>query len=725
MNEAAHRIVPSSCWECSAYCGSLLTVSEDRVIKIAPNPASPVSKGGFCVKGIRALPEMTYQDTRLRYPLRRVGPRGSGQWEQVSWESALDEMAARFAQVRREYGPKSLVGAVSGAAFSRGPVMALLMRSLGSPNWMINQDLCGGCRGVSDKITGTAISGGEDVLNANSLLIVGRNPAEADPPQWLEMKRAKGRGCRIVVIDPFRTQAAEIADVWLRPEPGTDAAIALAFIRHLIVNNLHDRDFVAKYCHGFEELAERAKRYTFEEAAALSGVPAGDIAQAAAIYAEGPSCFVSGHGIDAASNGVQTFRAFHALVAISGNLDRVGGNRRAKRPAGFRTWMDLIHDKRFRLPEEIERQTIGAERFPLWAGPLGWQTACHNSSVLDAMLTGEPYPVRALYASGVNITVMYPDTRRTLQALNSLDFFVVAAHTMTPTAAVADLVLPKTTGLEEEEVALAPKGNCITYTAAAVPPQGEARCDLTIAVGLLDRMRALGAIEAELLPWRNREEFNRFLIGDSGVSLEVLRRDGFALFPYKMGDFENQKFNTPTGKVELYSTLLERVGQDPLPDYVAPLDRQPAEGAREAYPLRLQTGLREKTYHHSRFREQAWAKKVSPDPEVHVHPETAAAHGLSDGDWVKIETSGGNGAVRLKAHVTDRTKPGILTTGVGWWRPDAPGPEFGVLDVNVNAALSYTGRADPVSGSVDTGSIPCRMTLAWTANSSHETAAAE
>jgi len=716
MNELAHKIVPSTCWECSAYCGSLVSVSEaGRVIKVAPNPASPVSHGAFCVKGIRALPELTYQDSRLTHPLRRVGPRGSGQWERVSWDTALEEMAEGFARARRRYGAKSLVGAVSGAAFSRGPIMALLMRSLGSPNWMINQDLCGGCRGVSDKVTGLAIQGGEDVPNARCVLIVGRNPAAADPPQWIEVKKAQARGAKIVVIDPFRTQAAEIADLWLRPEPGTDGAIAMAMIRHLITEGFYDRAFVEAYTHGFDGLAARAERYTPEEAAAISGVPAADIRRAAELYAAGPSTFVSGHGIDAASNGVQTFRAFHALVAISGNLDRPGGNRRAKRPAGFRTWMDLIHDKRFRLPEEVERQTIGAEQYPLWAGPLGWQTACHNSSVLHAMLTGEPYPVRALYASGVNIAVMYPDTRRTLEALASLDHFVVAAHTMTPTAAMADLVLPKTTGLEEEEVTLTAKGPCITYTAAVAPPQGQARCDLTIAVGFLDRMRALGEVEAELLPWRDREEFNRFLIGDSSISLEELRRVGFVNFDYRMGDFENQVFATPTGKVELHSTLLERFGQDPLPDYMPPLDRVVAPD--EGFPLRLQTGIREKTYHHSRFREQAWARRVSPDPKVHVHPETAARYGVAEADWVHVETVAGRGPVRLRVQISDRTRPGVLTTGVGWWLPEAAGPEFGVLDVNVNAALSYTGPADPVSGSVDTGSIPCRMMPAWAVNS--------
>ena len=204
-------------------------------------------------------------------------------------------------------------------------------------------------------------------------------------------------------------------------------------------------------------------------------MPAEQIVAAARMYADGPSTFVSGHGIDAFSAGVQTFRAYHCLVAISGNVDRPGGNLRMRTPHGMRNYIDLLHMPEFRLDADIEKRTIGADRFPLWAGPKGWQTACHNPSVIEAMLTGRPYPVRALYASGVNILVTYPDTRRTIEALRSLDFVAVAAHAMTPTAEHADIVLPKTTTLEEEEVSFMPSGPTVLFTRAVVPPQGEAR----------------------------------------------------------------------------------------------------------------------------------------------------------------------------------------------------------------------------------------------------------
>jgi anaerobic selenocysteine-containing dehydrogenase len=686
------NVVPSTCWECSTCCGALLTIDEGRVTDVAPNPQHPASRGAFCIKGIRGMPGLAYGEERLLYPMRRAGERGSGKWTRISWDEALDEMAERLDAVRKKYSPLALAGATSGAFFPRSIALALLMRSLGSPNWMINQDLCGGCRGVSDMVTGLGIQSGEDVDHARTLLLVGANPHMANPLQWQRIKEAKARGAKIVVLDPLRTQAVALATRWLRPKPGTDAAIGLAMMHVLIAENRYDRAFVERWCQGFSQLSDRVAEWNPARAAQVSGVPEDEIRAAALDYAEGPACFVSGHGIDAMSNGVQTFRAFHCLVAITGNYDRPGGNRRAKRPKGLRTGFDVLYDKNFRLEEEVEKQTIGASQFPLWSGPEGWQTACHNPSVIEAMLTGKPYPVRALYVSGVNIAVTYPDTPRTLQALRSLDFLAVATHNMTPTAALADIVLPKTVTLEEEEVTLHAAGPCLTYTAAVSPRRGEARPDIEIAAALLERME-----HRPLLPWRTQREYNQFVLRDTGFTIAHVAEKGYLEFPWKWEDFQK--------KLELYSERMAKHGLDPLPQWIAP-----ASSVHDiVFPLKLQTGLRERTYHHSRFREQAWAKKVSPDPLLSIHPRTAKQLGVREGDWVSVRTRGHDGSCRLKAKLSDSTAPDTVVTGMGWWRPDAPGPEFGALDINVNAALSYAGPYDPASGSADTRGIPCRV----------------
>jgi anaerobic selenocysteine-containing dehydrogenase len=708
----ADGVYPSTCWECSVCCGSRLTVEDGRVTNVAPNPQHPYSKGAFCIKGIRGATGITYGPSRVVHPRRRSGPRGSGQWQEISWDEALDEMADRLAAVRQEYGPLAIAGAVSGAYFSRGLIVALLMRSLGSPNWMINQDLCGGCRAVSARATGLNIAGGEDVANARTILIVGRNSYAADPVQWAALKRAKERGARIVVIDPKRIPACDLADLWLRPRPSTDAAIALAMMQVMIAQGLYDRAFVERWCHGFAELKQRVAAYPPEVAAQLTGVPADAITAAALLYGDGPSTFVSGHGIDAFSAGVQTYRAFHCLVAIGGNADRLGGNRRVKPPRGFSTYLDVLHRPEFRLPREVEEQTIGAAQFPLWAGPKGWQTACHNPSVLSAILTGKPYPVRALYVSGVNILVTYPDTARTREALRALDFLAVAAHDMTPTAEMADLVLPKTTALEEEEVSFAAGGPAVIYTRAAVPPRGEARCDLDIAVGLVDRLAQRGALAKNFLPWRTQRAFNTFILGDSGISLAELQRTGYVQVPYRPGNFAEAPFATRTGKVELMSEAMREAGLDPLPAYVPPTRETQPAAVRSDYPLILLTGDREKSYHHSRFRDQTWATKVSPDPILLIHPDTARSLDVADGAWVTVDIPNGPGACRLRAKISDRTPPGVVSTGMGWWRPHSAVPDHGALDININAALSYDGRWDPASGSVDTRGLLCRVRAA-------------
>ena len=297
-----------------------------------------------------------------------------------------------------------------------------------------------------------------------------------------------------------------------------------------------------------------------------------------------------------------------------------------------------------------------------------------------------------------------------MEALAALDFLAVTTNMMTPTAELADIVLPKTTGLEEEEVSLDPGAPCVSFTRAVLAPRGSARSDFDIATALADRLQARGIPARKFLPWRTKREFTTFLMGNSGIDFDALERTGFAKFDYAMGDFETTGFKTPTGKIELFSERLHALGLDPLPDYVEPRSKRQTAKVLSNYPLILLTGAREKTYHHSRYREQAWARKISPFPRVEMNSETAASNGLERDDWVKIETPDADGSCELMVTLTEDVAPGILRTGMGWWLPEAAVPARGAFTVNVNATMSYGEPWDPVTGSADTRGLSCRVT---------------
>lgn len=703
------EVIASTCWECSTKCGSLLTVEDGRVVKVGPNPNHPYSRGAFCVKGQSGLMGVTHASDRVLHPLRRVGPRGSGRWEQVSWDQALDQVVESFARTKRQWGARAICGAVSSALFSRGPAMVLLMRSLGSPNHMINQDLCQGCRRVSDTVTGMRISLGEEPAKASTIVLVGKNPAASNVVMWRSIKQACQNGARLIVVDPRRSQPAAKADVWLPIRPGTDAALALGWIHILIRDGLYDREFVNRHCHGFDALAGRAAEYPPERVAKLTGLDVAAIEESAQMYGRNrPATIILGHGIDAQSNGVQTSRAFHTLIAISGNYDLPGGHRRARKYPGVLTYWDFVDLPQFRMPRERELETLGATEFPLWAGPDSWAKACHNPTALRAMRTGEPYPVKALYASGVNIVVTYPGMEDTRAALRQLDFLVVATSTMTPTAEYADLLLPKTTTLEEDEVAWHGGGPCVTVTRRGMTPLGEARTDIEIAADLYQRLRARHLLDHELMPWTTHREFVEYIIRDSDLTWEQLCRDGAVPITVDYGNHP-ARFPTPSGRIELFSNILLDHGYDPLPNYQEPPGVRAAGAADSRHPLTLITGVRTIVYHHSRFREQAWARKMQPEPTVQLHPETARARGISGGDWVQVTTPHSMDACRHVAVLDDGVPAGAAITGMGWWYPEQPGPDHGALDVNINRVLSYEGACDPVTGCPDTRAIPCEV----------------
>ncbi len=698
------RTIASTCKECSVRCGSLIHLDGDEIVKIAGNPAHPGSRGAFCIKGAQAPLAALHHPERPLQPRRRVGPRGSGQWADVSWDVALNEIADRWVAVKNQYGPLSLAGAVSNQYGSRGVAMSLLLRGVGSPNYMINQDLCQGCRYTASLLTG--VGGKADLEHTQCILVVGKSPSDSDVVQWMQIKAAKRRGAKIIVIDPRRTPIARMADLSLPIKPGTDAAVALAMIHVMFDEALFDRAFIDDWCAGTEPLRERAATYPPAVASAIAGVSANSIAEAARLFAtKKPGSLVLGHGIDAQANGVKTTMAFHALLALTGNIDIRGGNRAPKRLPGFRDDYGIINDPAFRLPRAIEEQIIGGDRFPLWSGPDAWAKTCHNPSVIDAILTNEAYPVRSLYVSGVNITCTYPGMDQTIAALRSLDCLVVATDHMTPTAELADFILPKTTLLEEEDVFSDAGGPCLSIVQRALPPRGETRTDMEIAIALYAQLRARGAIDYEVLPWTSHRAYIDYQLAATQLTYEAMREAGFAEFAYSHQDYKNTGFKTPSRKIELSSSILATHGIASLPDYKIPA----YESASDGFDLILLTGIRSMAYHHSRFRDQAWARKMQNTPELRIHPTTAKRRGIGMDDWTWVDVRGGARRVYLQAWLTEDVPLNVVATGMGWWFPEIGGADHGALSFNVDAAIPYGPPWDPISGSAEARNVACRI----------------
>jgi len=700
------KVIPSTCSECSVRCGSLIHVEDGKVVKITGNPAHPGSQGAFCIKGANAPISDRDNPARITYPMRRVGKRGEGRWERISWEEAFDQIAEGLGKIKHAYGALSIAATAPTHFESRAVAIRLLMRSLGSPNFMINQDLCHGCRYTATMLTGFGGQPGSELGKARVILVVGESPSDSDVVKWMQIKAAKAKGAKLIVLDPRRSQSARLADYWLAVKPGTDAALALSMIHVMLSEGLFDRKFVEQWCTGTDELRERAAKYPPDTAAQLTGIPAETIIETARLFATvKPGCLVLGHGVDAQANGVGTIIAFQSLLALTGNVDREGTNRLPKKMPGWRG--DFNDDPRFRMPREIEEKIIGGGLYPLWSGPDSSLKSCHNPAVLRAVHTGDPYPVRAMYVAN-NIVCTYPDLQNTVAALKKLDLLVVLSDQMTPTAELADFFLPRTTLLEEEEVSLDSNGPCLSYTQRIFAPRGEAKTGLDIAIGLRDRLRQRGLIDFDVFPWTSHRDFIDYQLKETKVSLEDLRARGFHEIVHGYEDYRKNGFKTPSKKIEFFSSRLESIGQDPLPDYKSPVYAM----ATDEFDLILLTGIRSMAYHHSRFRNHAWARRVQDAPELRINPKTAMRLNIGKNDWVWVQTRKQMQRVLLKARLTDELPENIVATGMGWWYPEMSGPDHGASVCNIDVAVRYGPPWDPISGSAEARNTVCKVVRA-------------
>jgi anaerobic selenocysteine-containing dehydrogenase len=496
------------------------------------------------------------------------------------------------------------------------------------------------------------------------------------------------------------------ADLFLQPRPATDDALALGILHVIIQEDLYDKAFVARWCVGFDELKKRVQEYPPHRVAEITWIEKEEIIRAALMYAANrPGTVHTRMGTLMNTNAIQTVRAIGLIPAICGDLDVKGGNLLGNKPAGFKSRHEIISED-LKQPAETEDRRIGAREFPLLCSS---QSLAHNNShppsVVHAMVTGKPYPIKALWACN-NLLLSLEDSRETKKALLNLDFLLGSDFFLTPTMELCDMILPPCSYLARDEVVQGYHAtNFFGARQKAIERDFDTRDEREMTYEIIKRMGL--AFPAD---WDTIEEQNEMRVRGMGMTFEELKHKRYFLGPVRYKKYEEQGFRTPSGKVELSSSILEKFGYDPLPHYrenpETPISAP--EIARE-YPLILITGGRHIVYYHGANKQLPWLREIVPHPLLQIHPRTASGLQICAGDWVWIEAPKGRGRVKMKAHITEAVHPHVVHAPSHWWYPEDGGPEHGCWSSNINAILTNDPPYDPVCGATPLRGTQCRV----------------
>lgn len=673
-------------------CALRVGVSGGRIVRIKGDPEGYLNRGYICPKAL-ALPDRLGHPERLKTPLKRAGGRGEGRWEPISWDAALSLVAQGLDRTRERYGAK-------GVAFCQGMPKGLehfalirLANLFGSPNVVVVQDVCHAPREVTGMHTCGFYPVADFRHSSDMVLLWGSNPTATNEEgaicrPLLDQVRA---GTRLMVVDPRRTALADRADHFLQLKPGTDGALALAFLHVIVGEGRYDRDFVAAWTHGFDELATHVAAFSPERIATVVGVPAEQIRTCArALAAAEPAAIAWGNAIEHTAGTFDTARALVCLMAICGNLDVTGGNIEPVEPRvlplGRFVRADRIPDKWKEMVNAHHRTIPRMMTVP----PAHFRTA---------VLAGEPYPIRAAYVQCANPLPNYADSRRTHEALSSLDFLAVADIFMTPTASLADVVLPAATHLEVDDIGHYGLGHGVVLARPRiVDPPFDCRADLAI-------LNDLGKALTDPGDWFDSPAgILEALLAPSGLNWEGFVEKGYLAGEYREKKYLAKGFKTHTGKVELRLSRAEAFGLHPLPRFDGP-----PEAADSDYPLVL-TCAKDPHFMHSAYRWIEKLRRSSPGPVARIHPKTAAAAGIRDGAPVVIETR--RGRITQTARITDTVREDVVHAAYGWWFPAAGAggePDWQSANYNMLTTTETLGRE---FGTPNLKGINCRIRAA-------------
>jgi len=670
------------CTICDIGCQLRAEEKNGRLERILPHE-NPLMARNICYKGV-AAPHIHNHADRLRTPLKRVGERGADQWEQISYAQAMDEIADSLSAVVDAHGPEAFAVSTSGWNTQTTHSMdRRFMNLMGSPNWISGVSLCAGNTAAVNRLTYGWFPW-PDYQNTKCIVLFGHNPRQHSwTPIYNMIRFARAQGAKLIVLDPRVSDQAEVADIHLRLRAGTDAAMCLGWLKVIFDENLHDQDFVRDWCVGFDELKARVDEYPLEKVEEITGVDRETIASAARMYAAAEGAVIPWTPItDQQISSTSAIRLHSILRAVTGNLDVVGGESLGGFNPAFIPESELgLHDEL--APEQKAKQLGYAEhpaytyrvaemlRTPTertWGYPyadlvMGCQMA-NPSDLFRAMRTGSPYPIKAFFTLGNNTLLSYPNQHQVHKALLNQDLIVAHEIFMTPTAMLADYVLPGDVFSERNHVADSWSWNTgLALSQKVVEPSAELSSTFQFWTDLAHRMGL-----SEHFPWKTLEDVLDYRLSRSGRDFAEFAAETLVESPApEYRKYLQRGFATPSGKVELHSSILEDLGFDPLPYH------REGPATSPEYPYRVFTGVREDAFFQTGQRNIPVLRKKSPLPQLFLHPDDAAREGIGDGEWACLETA--HGQVTAQVSVQASMKQGHVRVPHGWWYPELRGKE--------------------------------------------------
>jgi len=688
---------------CHGVCQVLVHFEGDRIVRISGDPESPTSKGYLCPKGA-ASPELLYHPDRLTHPLRKVVHRGENRWQRISWDEALDEMAGKLEAIKRDSGSEYFA-MMQGTGRPYTGFTARFANAFGTPNFTGSTHICYFPRVLASIFTLGQLPicdvYGFGGVQPECVVLWGCNVTYSGASDGMcggMVQRAIKRASKVIVVDPRRIGPAETAHHWLQVRPGTDGALALAMLNVIVSDNLVDHDFVDNYTVGFDLLVEHVRPFTPEWAANITGLTTDEIRSATHTLATTrPACIQWGMALDTSPCSFHTARSLLILRALTGSIDTPGGDVLWVPPEKVRQKSPFMNPEVIGghfLPAEKRQRVLDGGRFPI--NPM-----VHPPTFWKSVVNADPYRVKAMWIVGSNPLLTMTHSLEVEQALKLIEFVVVSDFFLTPTAQIADLVLPAAMWLEQDDVVNLHKIWCV-LARKKLAQVGETRDDREVIIQLA---RRLGLEQA--FPWENLRAYLEWLLQDTGKTFDEFCEQGIITGKMRYKKYQEEGFHTLSKKFEIYSATLESMGVSPLPIYrEPPLSPLSAPEVAGHYPLILTNSGKIKEFFHSEGRQISSLRKANPYPLVEIHPRTAESLSIRDGDHVWIETP--EGRVKMRARIFDGIAPGVVAAQFGWWFPEETAPEYGWKKSSVNLLYGDT-QYDPETGSEPLHSILCKV----------------